>query len=219
MCIGKKNCVYLDSNTEEWDNRCTLTPFEWFEEQLDLFTNAVKLFREGERDEAISVIKSLRNEDMQQWYIEHAQVSGTIRKNITKVPRPKKIEKQNRDPLRMPNSKMEKYLFERDGYRCRYCERRIIDKTFLKNFIAQLDFDGFQKGKTNLLTHGLILICSPVIDHVIPHNIGGQTNETNLVTSCYPCNFGKADYTLEQLKNINPFEREPICDDWDGLSL
>lgn len=35
-------------------------------------------------------------------------------------------------------------------------------------------------------------------DHVNPRKLGGKTDWENIVMSCYPCNFKKADKTLEQ---------------------
>jgi len=37
-----------------------------------------------------------------------------------------------------------------------------------------------------------------------PHSLGGRTELDNLVTSCYSCNFGKAEYTLKQLGIDDP---------------
>src|SRR5207342_3041245 len=41
--------------------------------------------------------------------------------------------------------------------------------------------------------------CQPRWDHIRPRARGGSWNErTNLVTACWPCNSGKADFTLEE---------------------
>jgi hypothetical protein len=36
--------------------------------------------------------------------------------------------------------------------------------------------------------------------------LGGRTDESNLVTSCWSCNYGKANYTVEQIGISNPFK-------------
>jgi hypothetical protein len=46
-----------------------------------------------------------------------------------------------------------------------------------------------------------------------------STSLENLVTSCWSCNYGKLDATLEQIGISNPLERGiNKIDDWDGLS-
>jgi len=54
-----------------------------------------------------------------------------------------------------------------------------------------------------------------VADHVIPRKRGGRTDRGNHVTACYPCNFGKAEYGLEELRLQAP--RPAVRDGWDGL--
>ncbi len=44
-----------------------------------------------------------------------------------------------------------------------------------------------------------------------------MTNPSNLVTSCGPCNYGKAHYTIEQMGLDDPFDRPATPDGWDGL--
>jgi hypothetical protein len=65
------------------------------------------------------------------------------------------------------------------------------------------------------LTHPAILSRSPVLDHVVPGTAGGDwSDETNLVTACWPCNAAKADLSLEQIGwRVRPIS----SDDWDGL--
>lgn len=37
-----------------------------------------------------------------------------------------------------------------------------------------------------------------VIDHIVPVNKGGKTEEPNLITSCAECNLGKGDVLLKE---------------------
>jgi hypothetical protein len=70
-------------------------------------------------------------------------------------------------------------------------------------------------GRTNLTTHGAALVYRAVADHVVPRSCGGTTDEENLVTASYPCNFGKAEFSLVQLGLEEP--RRAVADGWDGL--
>jgi len=135
---------------------------------------------------------------------------------ICNIPKPQLIDEELRDKLRSPR-KYQNKVFERDGYKCRYCGIRLISQEFIKLFIKNLDSPIFQKGATNLSVHGIIINTWPVADHVFPWNMGGQTNLENLVSSCGSCNYGKDGYTCEQLGIEDPLLRKPILDKWDGL--
>lgn len=211
MCRGKSDCTELGNNPLRWDVLCPLRPPEWVDEQISIFETAVEAFVSGQREKCIDLISSTRGVEIRNWFIEHGQISGKIRKDILSIPKPETISKKLRDPERNPR-KYQKEVFERDGYRCRYCGIRLISQEFMKDFIKKLGWEGFIKGRTNLERHGIIFASWPVADHVIPWNIGGDTNLDNLVASCGSCNYGKGSYTVEQMGIVNP-----VTDAWDGL--
>ena len=217
MCRGKKHCDVLGQDPNKWDQYSPLPQLEWFEEELTKFIEAVDLFINGQKSSSIEKLLSIRNDELKEWSIEHGQMSGMHRMNHLQKDQPIAIDSSLRDPLRSPK-KFEKLVFERDGYRCRYCGVKLVSNQFFSKFIKSLDSNLFKKGPTNLDTHGIIHIFNPVADHVIPWNLGGETNPENLVSSCGPCNYGKAGYTIEQIGIHDPFSRKPIVDSWDGLS-
>ena len=217
MCRDKKECSELGSDPELWDKFCPLRPPEWLEGQIDLFSSAVENFRHGDRCKCIELISATRGPDMQEWFIEHGQTSGNRRTKALGVPKPDALAMKLRDPNRNP-TKYQNDVFERDGFRCRYCGIRLISQIFMKAFIKELDWHGFRKGSKNLERHGMIFATWPYADHVIPWNLGGQTDPDNLVASCGSCNFGKGSYTIEQMGIENPFDRPPNKDTWDGLT-
>ena len=63
-------------------------------------------------------------------------------------------------------------------------------------------------GDTNLTRSGFYLIFVATLDHVMPWSLGGRTDESNLVTSCWSCNYGKANFTVEQIGISNPLDRD-----------
>src|SRR6266849_2627247 len=65
--------------------------------------------------------------------------------------------------------------------------------------------------------HAAFLYVSATLDHVVPHSRGGRNDMGNLVAACWPCNFGRGGYLLEQMGLSDPRQRPPIRDDWDGL--
>ena len=54
-------------------------------------------------------------------------------------------------------------------------------------------------------------------DHLVPHSRGGTSQLSNVLITCAPCNYGRFHYTIEELDLINPFCRQPVKTDWNGL--
>lgn len=70
--------------------------------------------------------------------------------------------------------------------------------------------DAFPLGRRNSELSGYYLVLCATLDHVVPHSLGGRTIEENLVSSCWPCNYGKMNYTLEQIGLDDPRSRSPL---------
>jgi hypothetical protein len=109
-------------------------------------------------------------------------------------------------------------VFRRDHFMCRYCGALLIP-TPIMQLVAELypDIFPYHPNWKGGETHPAIPSRSPVVDHVVPGSAGGSwTDLGNLVTSCWPCNRRKADFTLEQLGwevlVVDPAVR------WDGLT-
>ena len=217
MCRGKNVCSELGTNPDHWNINAPLPIPNWVADQIDIFESAVNDFIAGDKESCLTKLKQIKNEEITNWYIEHGQMSGRHRKLILKVTPLQTIEESLRDEIRSPQ-KVQDAVFERDGYKCRYCGSKLLSQDFIRLFIKKLDSPLFQRGETNLTTHGIIHIAWPVADHVIPWNKGGRTNLENLVSSCATCNYGKDGYTIEQLGIQNPFNRKPILDNWNGLT-
>ncbi|WP_371179699.1 HNH endonuclease [Ahrensia sp. 13_GOM-1096m] len=55
-------------------------------------------------------------------------------------------------------------------------------------------------------------------DHVVPHSRGRSNHQENIVVSCAPCNYGKAEYSLDELGLKDPRHTESLRTSWDGLT-
>lgn len=53
---------------------------------------------------------------------------------------------------------------------------------------------------------------------MLPHSVGGTNELENIVTACWPCNFGRGGDTIEELGLIDPRSRTPVLDGWNGLT-
>lgn len=117
---------------------------------------------------------------------------------------------------RMPNSEMKKALHKRDGYHCRFCGIPVIHADIRKIFNA-LYPDSVSWGKTNKTQHAGFQCLWLQYDHVVPHSAGGENSLDNLIITCSACNYGKANFSLEELGLFDPRDFEPVRSLWDGL--
>lgn len=118
---------------------------------------------------------------------------------------------------RMPAVAETRRIFRRDGYRCRFCEARVIVKEARKVFERAFPLAA-RKGSTNEANHFGLATLAASIDHALPFRRGGTSDLNNLVTACMPCQFGRGRWTLEEVQIEDPRSFPPIVDDWDGLT-
>ena len=116
----------------------------------------------------------------------------------------------------MPTAAQKRELHERDGYHCRFCGIPVIRKE-IRQYIHKLYPESVPWGKTNLSQHAAFQCMWAQYDHVTPHSNGGTNDLKNLVVTCAACNYGKMDYTLEELNLLDPRDFPPIHSNWDGL--
>jgi 5-methylcytosine-specific restriction endonuclease McrA len=107
-------------------------------------------------------------------------------------------------------------ILRRDSFTCRYCGIMTIFLPVLHalslKFPRPFPVDD---GWTAQGTHPAYSLLSATFDHVVPSSRGGNSELGNLVTSCWPCNSGKSNYTLAEVG----FKKLPANDsDWDGLT-
>jgi 5-methylcytosine-specific restriction endonuclease McrA len=131
---------------------------------------------------------------------------------------PPLVPLERRPKRRMPGLAVQRAVFVRDGYRCRFCGQRLappeVVRAIKKTHPRASRVGACKNAEQNT---GLILI-QGVIDHVVPHRYGGTNEPSNLVATCGKCNYGRNDFTLEQLGMLDPREYPPVLDQWDGLT-
>jgi HNH endonuclease len=118
---------------------------------------------------------------------------------------------------RNPSVPVERMLYARDGWRCRFCGCRVVTKP-ARDRMRRLLPGAIRVDVPAREYHAAFLALTAVPDHVAPHSLGGGSEPENLVTACWPCNNGRGAYRLEEMGLADPRSRPPMVDTWDGLS-
>jgi hypothetical protein len=207
----------LGDDSTKWSRHSPLPPSEWFHESLTFFAESVKLLAQGEHPEALNSLQKTREGEIRDFFVLHGQQSAYFRyRGVTKSKIAQSVSK-NVAPRMDPS--IEREVFKRDKYCCRYCGIRVIPKKFLREYAEEIGVVNFPIGKTNATRHGVILGFQAVADHVHPYSEGGLTDLSNMVTSCWSCNYGKSNYTLADLELDDPRDRNPVgLPGWNGLT-
>ena len=122
-----------------------------------------------------------------------------------------------RASARMPSKAISLGVFERDGWRCRYCETRIVSFDAI-NVLNKLFPSLVRRNGPAKRMHGGMRALAASLDHILPHSRSGTNEPANLVASCHPCQFGRNQWTLAEVGFFDPRDRRPIVDGWDGLT-
>ena len=117
---------------------------------------------------------------------------------------------------RMPSRSVQLAMYARDGWRCRFCGCRVVLDRARRAMRAHLpDAVPWSEGEGH---HAAFYALSGSVDHVVPHCAGGGNDLENIVTACWPCQFGRSHWLIEEVGLIDPRSRTPVVDSWDGLT-
>ena len=129
---------------------------------------------------------------------------------------PPVLSKDQRIPVRMPNTVEKRIIHDRDGFHCRFCNVPVI-RSEVRSLLHHHYPQALPWGKANLGQHAAFQALWAQYDHVLAHARGGDNSLENTILTCAPCNFGKMNYTLEELNLTDPRLRAPLQNSWDGL--
>jgi HNH endonuclease len=206
MCTqqGRSYCSEMGADASLWSKEALLEKPRWITDSFQTFQEVIQLTSEKKIDEARELLASAPDLEMREWFHVHAQNVGTWRKKAFGRPAPAPVM-----PLDAVSdvTKFESKLFARDNFKCLYCSCEVRPRTVFEKVQSDLGTEAFPLGKTNMSKSGFYVMFRATLDHVLPHSLGGRTEETNLVTSCWSCNFGKANFTVEQLGISDPRTR------------
>ncbi len=208
---------FLETNPSAWPSHCLIPYPAEFESQIDKLEQALKIAN-TDPDQSRDIVKSIDSEEMKRWFIDVALKAGAWRAKYSGV---SSVDLKNSRRRKAISQKRLEALFGRDKWRCRYCGIRVAgNRKHFKNFAKAIRMPELVSGRTDESRHGLYLMLMASYDHVKPHSEGGSNDESNLVTSCWSCQFGKYKYSLDELRLRNPLDVAPVAlKDWCGLKL
>lgn len=164
---------------------------------------AVTAAHAGDANAACNALLPLDQLPLQDWFRDHAQHAYRFRAAVFCPEAVITVPKADRDRP-YPLAAMEREVYMRDGGRCRYCGIPVQLRGDLRRVNAVAGDELFEMGSTNRRRAGAMIIARASADHVVPVTQGGRTTPGNLVTACWPCQFGKSSFTPEQLGMRSP---------------
>lgn len=198
-----------------WSREAPLEPPGWFWNEVSIFGEATRRAAAGDVDGARERLATLREREANWWFDVHGQKACYTRSHALGVSRPPSVMTGRRP--RTPDP-VKRRVYQRDHYHCRYCGLPTIAPEVRRALQAVVGADALPWGSTNDTKHGVAFAARTEYDHVVPLKVGGANDESNIVTACASCNYGKYDYTLEELGLDDPQLRTPIDSVWDGLT-
>ncbi len=195
---------------------CFREPIDEIDQAAQLLNDAVSAHLEGKFALAANLIRradipAIRDWTESLWGREHPyQMYRAV------LSAPPGLCKEMRVKVRMPTAAEKADLLRRDGYHCRFCGIPVIRQT-IRTKLKKLYPESLQWGRTNSTQHAAFQAMWVQYDHLVPHARGGDNDPENMLITCAPCNFGRMNYTIEEVGLIDPRTRVPIRSSWDGL--
>jgi HNH endonuclease len=190
----------------------------FIDESFCEFELAVRATVKGDVELALNHLGRTRHQELRTWFDVVAQNAGkgrfVERNRPLALEHPVDDDERDEGNISVPFARQ---ILERDGYHCRYCGIPVIFSSEVRKIQKILGPDNFPISKSNQIAHGTLRAFYNSFDHVLPRSRGGRNTLENLVTACYPCNFGKDDFTLSQLGLRSPFESPVVQDNHDGF--
>jgi 5-methylcytosine-specific restriction endonuclease McrA len=201
---------------------CMREPINEIFDAAQLLSSATDAHLSGDRLSAESLLRAANMPVLRAW-IESLIGSKAANPDQWKYHRSREIsesppilKKEQRIKKREPSREERQLIIQRYGRNCVFCGIPVISVQVRKAFNRAYP-DAAPWGRTNASRHAAFQCMWMQFDHVLPHSRGGDNSIDNVVVTCGPCNFGRMQYTLEELGLLDPRQRPPQKTDWDGL--
>ena len=206
----------LGRDCETWPKSCLITyPPELdrlkITSQIIAAVSAARTSLQASR----RIIDSIDSNRLKRFFVDVAQHAGSWRFEHN----PLREDKHESKPTKrsIPPRKQLLQLFSNDNYRCRYCGTPVVGDR--KQFVAlaeRLSMPELVVTGGNEARHGLYLTFRGSHDHRVSLAEGGTNDMENLLTACWPCQFGKFKYSLTDLGMDEPGGVYHPFDGWLG---
>lgn len=182
----------------------------------ELLRAAVDAHLAGNGTSASNLISQANNFIVREW-LESIWGKASPHVNFRTVPNSSPIlKKPQRVETRMPSATEKAALLVRDGFQCRFCGIPVIRRE-VRQHLHSIYPDALPWGRTNASQHAAFQALWAQYDHILPHARGGTNALDNMVIACAACNFGRMDFTLEEVGIEDPRRRPIKHSDWNGL--
>ena len=208
----------MNGSAELLNNRlCMREPIPEIALAANLLSDAVDAHLSGKREAADRLIREADMPVLHEW-VESlwGKKSPYVMSRKVENPLPH-LGRAERYGSRMPGAALQRELLARDSYRCRFCGIPVIRSEVRAKLRTSYEDALRWTARSNLGCHAAFQVMWAQYDHVLPHSRGGRTEIDNLVITCAGCNFGRMEFTLDEVGLLDPRERVPMFADWDGL--
>jgi 5-methylcytosine-specific restriction endonuclease McrA len=202
--------------------RCMREPIKEIFDAARLLNLAADAHLAGDRPAADTLIRTANIPDVREWTesLWGSRAANPDQKNYHRfraIPdAPPRLEGAQRVPVRMPTSAERRIIVERYGRHCVFCGIPLISERVRQAF-KRVYPDALPWGRSNPTQHAAFQCMWIQFDHVLPHSRGGDNSLENIVVTCAPCNFGRMQWTLDEVGLIDPRGRPTQRSNWDGL--
>ena len=196
-------CTELGPDPSLWPTSQPLPTPPQAREAANAVSECLTFALAGDAEACRDLLTNVVQLPLQEWFDVHAQNAAEfrhrhfVREPIVRLPR------ADRDRP-YPTVTMERDIYRRDEGKCRFCGMPVLLRQDQRVIHRLVGDDLFQMGTTNATRSGAMIVSRASADHVVPVSQGGRTTPDNLVTACWPCQFGKGGYTPEQLGILAP---------------
>lgn len=202
--------------------RCMRDPIPEIFEAAELLSEAADRHLVGDELEARRLLKRADMSTVRMWTDslwgarKNHPDQGTYHRYRPIELAPPRLPIGERVAMRMPTAAQKISVVETFKKHCAFCRIPLIHPEIRKLFHRWYP-DEVPWGDATHEQHAAFQCLWMQFDHLLPHSRGGDNSLENLVLTCAGCNFGRMQWTLEEVGLLDPRGRSSPLSDWDGL--